>query len=47
LPSHYVASVRTTPQKTPLPRNGYMRTHIESISCNSGFIVACLYWGVA
>jgi hypothetical protein len=28
-----------------LPSNGYMRTHIENTSCNTGSIVACLHCG--
>jgi hypothetical protein len=46
LASQYIASGRTTPKKThPLPSNGYMRTHIENTSCNTGSIIACMYCG--
>jgi hypothetical protein len=38
---------RVGPQhrKHPLPSNGYMRTHMENTSCNTGSIVACVYCG--
>jgi hypothetical protein len=40
----YIVS-RRTHIKYPLPRNGYMRTHIESTSCNTCSIVAYVYCG--
>jgi hypothetical protein len=43
LASHYMDSGRTTAQKThPSPSNGYMRTHIENTSYDTGSIVACI-----
>jgi hypothetical protein len=43
LASRYIASGRTTAQTThPLPSNGYMWTHTENTSCNTGSIVACV-----
>jgi hypothetical protein len=39
---YYLYSLEKDPQETHLlPSNGYMRTHIENTSCNTGFIVAC------
>jgi hypothetical protein len=46
LGSRYIASGRTTAQKThALRSNGYMRTHIENTSCDTGSVVTCVYCG--
>jgi hypothetical protein len=44
LASRYITSGRITAQKAhALLSTGYIRTHIEDTSCDTGFIVTCVY----
>jgi hypothetical protein len=40
-----LGSDHSTKKTHPLPSDGYMRTHIENTTRNTGFIVACVYCG--